>query len=118
MSRMSITTGATGKNKVMIDELQNRISGNQDSLHQNEKKNGFENGNPERVNTGRLQNPLPDPVPGRREVLEFPITDGEEDRTSALAASSADYPDREDLEDAREDDFDIRISGNDDFDFE
>lgn len=67
----------------------------------------------------KINNPLPDPVPGRREEPEFPITDGEDHREEGREwriAVSPDYPDSLDLRDAREDDFDVRVPENDDFD--
>lgn len=63
----------------------------------------------------KIANPLPDPVQGRRQELEFPIQDAEDGEWDKLAAF-ADFPDPEDLADAREDDFDVRISEGDDFD--
>ena len=63
----------------------------------------------------KIHNPLPDPVKGRRQELEFPIQDVEEGEWDKLA-DQADFPDPEDLKDAREDDFDVRISAEDDFD--
>ncbi len=63
----------------------------------------------------KIHNPLPDPVKGRRQELEFPIQDVEEGEWDKLA-EKADFPDPEDLKDAREDDFDVRISEEDDFD--
>lgn len=63
----------------------------------------------------KIANPLPDPVKGRRQELEFPIQDAEDGEWDKLAVG-ADFPDPEDLEDAREDDFDVRISEGDDFD--
>lgn len=70
------------------------------------------------TDTKKIPNPLPDPVPGRRDELEFPITDAEEEQPQGGIALSGDFPDREDLRDAREDDFDVRISDFDDFDYE
>ena len=63
----------------------------------------------------KLDNPMPEPVRGSRKELEFPITDTGDGKWPELA-DSAQFDDGEDLRDAREDDFDIRISDADDFD--
>ena len=64
---------------------------------------------------GRLDNPLPEPVAGRRQELEFPIMDTGDGKWPHLSDASQ-FEFGEDLRDAREDDFDIRISDADDFD--
>ncbi len=62
---------------------------------------------------GKLHNPLPEPVQGRREEPDFPIQD--------VSASDWNIDSREGSEPAQkmirtEDDFDVAISEDDDFD--
>ncbi len=68
-------------------------------------------------NTERIPNPLPDPVQGKREQLEFPFQDvspldwkGKAQQTMETAAETMQSSGN------NADDFDVQISEDDDFD--
>lgn len=67
-------------------------------------------------NNNKIDNPLPEPVEGRRVEMEFPITDTGDGKWPPLS-DTTDLENFDDRRDVMDDDFDVHISDTDDFDF-